>query len=64
MEDSDLVDHVQVLLNCGDHLSTIATFLGLSKDGLSRGLYNLRWRGIYYNLTIEECREAILSVVP
>jgi hypothetical protein len=58
------VDHVKALPNRGDHLSSIATSLGLSRKVLSRRLYNLGWRGVYHSLTPEECRDAILSVVP
>jgi hypothetical protein len=64
VEEYDLVDHVEMLLNRGDHLSSIATSLGLSRKVLSRRLYNLGWGGIYHSLTSEECRDAILSVVP
>jgi hypothetical protein len=64
IEEYDLVDHVEALLNRGDHLSSIATSLGLSRKVLSRRLYNLGWEGVYHNLTPEEYRDAILSMVP
>jgi hypothetical protein len=64
VEEHDLVDHVEVLLNCGDHFSARSTSLGLSRKVLSRRLYNLGWGGVYHTLTVEKCRDAILTVVP
>jgi hypothetical protein len=58
IEEYDLVDHVEVLLNRGDHFSAITTSLGLSRKVLSRRLYNLRRGGVYHTLTVEECRVA------
>lgn len=59
-----LVDHVEELLNRGDHLSTIAMALGLSRKVLARRLYDLGWSGVYHTLMPHECEDAILSVVP
>ena len=47
----ELVDHVEELLNRGDHLSTIAMDLGLSRKVLARRLYDLGWGGVYHTLT-------------
>lgn len=59
-----LLDHVEERLNRGEHFSPIATSLGLTRKALSGRLFNLGWEGVYHNLSPEECRDAILSVVP
>jgi hypothetical protein len=64
IEEHELVDHVEELFNRGDHLSMVAMALGLSWKVLARRLYDLGWGGVYHTLTPEECRDAILSVVP
>jgi hypothetical protein len=64
IEEHELLDHVEELLNRGNHLSTIAMALGLSRKVLARRLYALGWTGVYHTLTPKECRDAILSVVP
>jgi hypothetical protein len=58
-----MVDHIEVLLNRRDHLSSTATSLGLSRKVFSCRLYNLGWKGVYHSLTPEECRDAMLLVV-
>ena len=64
MEEENLVEHIDMLLNRGDNFLSIALFLGLSRKVLSRRLHCLGWEGVYHTLTLEECKDAILSVVP
>jgi len=64
LEEDNLLEHVEMLLNRGDNFVSIAQSLGLSRKVLSRRLYCLGWEGVYHTLTLEECRDAISSVVP
>jgi hypothetical protein len=59
-----LLDHVEDCLNRGEYFSSIATSPGLTRKALSRRLFNIGWEGVYHNLSLEECRDAILFVVP
>ena len=59
-----LLDHVENCLNWGKHFSSIVTSLGLTRAALSSRLFNVEWEGIYYNLSLEECKDTILFVVP
>ena len=64
IEANALVEHVDICLDRGESFSRIASSLGLSRKALSRRLLQKGWGGVYSQVSAEECREAILLVVP